>query len=615
MLGICLLIVIIPTRLLDVLLVTNLAISAVVLLVALYTPDARRLPAFPTILLLTTLLRLALNVSSTRLILIQQNAGEVIAAFGAVVVGKSPIVGGVVFLVLVIVQFIVIAKGAERVAEVAARFTLDAMPGKQMSLDAELRSGMITPEQAREQRSQLERESRLYGAMDGAMKFVKGDAIAGVIISIINIAGGVMIGVFEKGLRLGEAASLYGRLTIGDGLCAQIPSILTSVAAGLVVTRVASAEDAPVGSDLGKQFFRQPQALAIVAVALLLLGALPLGFPPLPFVLLGVLALGASVAAWRNAAATTAQSPTPEPARGLPAVCELKVHPDVIRQVDRETLMSLAATVADSITRDLGVGPGVPSVTITDQDVDVGGYSIDILDAPAAVRRLGGAASAAEQIVASLEETLRDQAYRFISIPWMHQRLESIRATEEGKQLVRAVTPAPLTLQQAAEVFQRLVREDVPVRQTSLILESMARWGQTIKNPQYLAERVRRDMAPILCARFASSPGRLTVLSLAPELEDMIRGCVEDYGDGQVVSMSPEDRAIVTDACMNAISQASRGGGSPVLLVENSNIRRPLRSIIERRLPGAVVMSYDELTREIVTHHAGTVRTAAAAQS
>ncbi|HJL50422.1 MAG TPA: flagellar biosynthesis protein FlhA, partial [Polyangiaceae bacterium LLY-WYZ-15_(1-7)] len=275
-----------PTTILDVLITGNISIAVLMLLVAMYMRDGLHFSAFPTVLLVTTLYRLALNVSSTRLILLQADAGDVIAAFGDFVVRGNYVVGAVVFLILTLIQFLVVAKGSERVAEVGARFTLDAMPGKQMSIDAELRSGALSQDEARRKRRQLQRESQFYGAMDGAMKFVKGDAIAGIVITVINILGGLAIGVGMRDLSATDALATYGLLTIGDGLVSQIPALLISTAAGLVVTRVASEdEDASLGGDVASQIFGDPRALKVAAAFLLVLAIVP-GLPAVPFLLL-----------------------------------------------------------------------------------------------------------------------------------------------------------------------------------------------------------------------------------------------------------------------------------------------------------------------------------------
>ena len=284
---VAMMIVPLPTWLLDVLLATNLSLSVAILLVILYVPDALAIATFPTVLLLTTLFRLALNVSSTRLILLQADAGEVIRAFGNFVVRGNYVVGGVVFLILTIIQFIVIAKGSERVAEVGARFVLDAMPGKQMAIDAELRSGAIDGNEARRRRRSLSRESQFYGSMDGASKFVKGDVIASLVITVVNILGGLAIGVAQRGMPAADALKRYGLLTIGDGLVSQIPALILSTGAGVLVTRVASEEpDTPLGTELSRQLFGTPKALQVAAAFVVLLAVVP-GLPTLPFLVLG----------------------------------------------------------------------------------------------------------------------------------------------------------------------------------------------------------------------------------------------------------------------------------------------------------------------------------------
>lgn len=284
-----------PTALLDILLTVNISISVIVVLISLYIPGALKISVFPTLLLITTLYRLALTVSTTRLILSKGDAGEVVYAFGNFVARGNFVVGGIIFVILVIVNFIVIAKGAERVAEVAARFTLDAMPGKQMSIDADMRAGAIDMEEGKRKRRDLERESQLFGAMDGAMKFVKGDAIAGIIITVVNIVGGLAIGVLQKGMPVGEAAKKYSLLTIGDGLVGMIPAILISTAAGIIVTRVGGEEEGThLGRDIGGQLTAYPRAIAIAGGMLVGLGLIP-GLPKVPFFLLGI---GAGTGAW-----------------------------------------------------------------------------------------------------------------------------------------------------------------------------------------------------------------------------------------------------------------------------------------------------------------------------
>ena len=408
----CLLVFRVPPGAMDYFLATNIAVSLSILLIALYIPNALKLPSFPTILLLATLFRLALNVGTTRLILLEANAGTIIDTFGKIAVGGNFVVGAVVFLVLVIVQFVVIAKGSERVAEVAARFTLDAMPGKQMSIDADLRAGLIDAEGARGRRQDLERESKLYGAMDGAMKFVKGDAIAGIIISLVNIVGGLVIGVTQQGMPLAEAAEVYSLLTIGDGLVSQIPALLVSVAAGLVVTRVAASTGA--GSNLASEMLEQitgnPKGLLMAgaflfatAVATIVLG---IGLQPIPFLLLGglLIAVGLSgrakgaeeeVEGARGGATRAAEvAPGVAVASFAPHPLTLRIHPslqpllagqDVLL---RERQRELLARDRERRSRDLGL-PFPPCAIVVDpRGLNAMEYAVQAYDAVIARGRI-----------------------------------------------------------------------------------------------------------------------------------------------------------------------------------------------------------------------------------
>ncbi len=337
----------------DVLVGLNISLAATLLLVSLFMPDAARFPSFPTILLLTTLYRLALNVSSTRLILGQADAGQIIAAFGNFVVAGNYVVGGVIFLILTVIQFVVIAKGSERVAEVSARFTLDAMQGKQLAIDAELNQGLITPDQARQRRRALDRESRLYGAMDGAMKFVKGDAIAGILISAINIVGGLVIGVMQMGMSLADAAQTFTLLTIGDGLVSQIPALLISTAAGIIVTRVAGGRDAEhsaAGHDIVDQVLSQPVALICVATVLLLFAAIPgTGMPWPVFVAIALVLLVLSVPGVIRKRLGIGGVAHAEPAQGEPAQAD-----DASTSARRGSDNALGCANAEAIVLELG---------------------------------------------------------------------------------------------------------------------------------------------------------------------------------------------------------------------------------------------------------------------
>lgn len=657
----------VPPAAMDVLLAANMTISVIVLLVALYIPDAVKLPSFPTILLLTTLFRLALNVSTTRLILLEADAGEIINAFGEFVVGGNFIVGGVVFLVITLIQFLVVAKGAERVAEVGARFTLDALPGKQMSIDAELRAGQLDADQAREKRRELERESKLYGAMDGAMKFVKGDAIAGIVIALVNIVGGLVVGVTQMGMTAGEAAQTFTLLTIGDGLVSQIPSILTAVAAGLVVTRVAAAEERPVARDIIDQVTRQPRALGLTALMCLGLALVP-GFPAAVFlVLAGVCGVGA-LAASRSRDAERLASMTAGPASGEPSQpaetgfaplpIVLSIHQSLepllapqdeaaARQV-RSTLSAVRASVSGELglplpTIRIGVGdPKLPTfgyaINLYDGPVATGQFapvqalvlapveqasaagldatpatvpwrrascaSIPVAQAEAAQRAGLPVLSPAQVILAHLRSSLRRHASAFLGVQEASQLIDGLK--QQSPDLVKAVCPVHLTTQQVTDVLQRLLREQTPIRDLRAIFDALARWAQTTKNPAILTERVRRDLARPICARFCATPGRMRYLAVDPAVEALVAGNTVETAEGPVVALSYADQKRVVDAVRRAVETADASEEDHVVLVSPA-VRRPIRSLLEHDAPEVAVLSFDELAPELMLERRGIV--------
>lgn len=404
----------IPPGLMDYFIAVNLSISILILLVAMSIKDAVKLPSFPSILLLTTLFRLALNVSTTRLILLEADAGEIIYGFGNVVVGGNFVVGGIVFVVLVLIQFIVIAKGSERAAEVAARFTLDAMAGKQSSIDFDLQQQLITPDDARKRRRNLEREAKLYGAMDGAMKFVKGDAIAGIIISLVNVIGGLIVGVMQQGMAVGEAAEIYSLLTIGDGLVSQLPALFTSVSAGIVITRVAAQDDdkpSHLGRDILQQLFDNPSALKIGAVTFglvaLVCSVVDVGFPGVPFAVVAAVIGTMAAMVWQSpesveaadgsgpladAAAAESAEPAATPMY-LPAPLFVEHHADLepllglqsgrmtaVAQGQLETQLEI---IAQTVSRELGFTiPPIRVRTHRRSILEPGGYQIQVFDGP-----------------------------------------------------------------------------------------------------------------------------------------------------------------------------------------------------------------------------------------
>jgi len=696
---ISLMVIRIPPGMMDILLGLNISISALVLLVALYVPNAMKLPSFPTIILLTTLFRLGLNVSSTRLILLEAHAGDIIDAFGEFVVGGNFVVGGIVFVVLVLIQFIVVAKGSERVAEVAARFTLDAMPGKQMSIDADLRGGLLTAEQARDRRQNLERESKLYGAMDGAMKFVKGDAIAGIIIAIVNIVGGLVVGVMQQGMEVGEAAEIYSLLTIGDGLVSQIPALLISVAAGLVVTRVAAGGDdskSHVASEMLNQVLAQPKAIAVVAAVLLAMGLLP-GFPMWVFWGLGI-AAGAVAFTALNAppgalspagvpatrgdagadAGPAAEAETKRPRGPIPVVLEFhsQLAPLFIETVTAAGPDGQPHAVTRSIPRvqqhltqlRIGLeeefGFPFPPVVLRPDDryFIIPGYAILLYDAPIAsatmladqvylsakltreaaeelgfkamtplpwtrahmpvvteafaddaIARITATAGAGQDvrklpardvIMEHLRVMLSKHAAEFLGIQETSDLLERLK--ESRPDLVKAVVPVMLNHAQLTEVLKGLLREQVPIRDLRLIMESIARHApndrpapQSPVDLKLLTEHVRYDLRRVMCARFAASRQRLPFYSVAHDLENAVADAMQ-HSNGQVVlALAPEQRKQIVIAFAKAIDPHSHLGQPAVVVVNQPSVRRPIWNLLEPYLPEVVVLSYQDLVPEL----------------
>jgi type III secretion protein V len=637
-----------PTRLLDVLLTLNLAVSVTLLLVAIYVSDAVRIATFPTILLVTTLYRLGLNVSSTRLILLQADAGRVIEAFGQFVVRGNYIVGAVVFVILLVIQFVVIAKGAERVAEVAARFTLDALPGKQMAIDADLRAGLLDQAEARKRRRALQRESQFYGAMDGAMKFVKGDAIAGIVIVIINIAAGVAIGVFQRGMDAGEAMRTYGLLTIGDGLVSQIPALVLSMAAGLVVTRVASEDEGThLGEEISGQVLAHPRALAITSGLLVLLSLVP-GLPTVPFLALGAVC---GAAAYGLVRARKAQGGPAEAAgdAGAPGEAELELAgpAPVTLEAGRELAPLLAGTglgtavagLRRRLHRDLGIR--VPPVRVRG-DVDAlpaSGYAILLDEIPEAkatlepghglcrapaeqLQHLGVAASPTEHpvvagpacwvpetaagaaraaglevvsgldaMVAHLEQVLRRRASHFVGVQETQALLDGLEQSHPA--LVRAVVPRTVGIPLLTDVLRRLVDEGVSIRNGRAILEALLEWGEHEKDPVALTELVRSSLRRAITFQHTGGELALAVYLLTPDIEDAVRGAVQRSSTGTYLALDPELGREIVGAIRSIVARPP--GGRDAVILTQPDVRRFVRKLIEVQVPHAAVLSYQEL--------------------
>jgi type III secretion protein V len=619
-----LMVVPLPTWLLDLLIASNLACSVAVLLVALYVGEALKIAAFPTLLLITTLFRLALNVSSTRLILLQADAGEVIRAFGKFVVRGNYVVGAVIFLILTIIQFVVIAKGSERVAEVGARFTLDAMPGKQMAIDAELRSGSIDGNEARRRRRSLLRESQFYGAMDGAMKFVKGDVVASLIITIINILGGLAIGVGQRNLELGAALKRYGLLTIGDGLVTQIPALVMATAAGVLVTRVAAEEaETPLGAELASQIFGQPQALRVGSFFVLGLAAVP-GLPGLPFLVIGALMFAASRARFKSLRAEQERQ-QPEPIQRRPgAQAQPRFVPLVVpwsidvskdleplldddlrgNEVRRPGLRAALAAAREIVFRDRGVplpaGRIVVSAVLPERHAVLSLHEVPalLIPFPAAVSEQDLAQHLLLQLLPALERRAQD----FLGLSETQNLLDELEQIAPAS--VRQVVPKPITLIQLTDILRRLVEERVSIRDLRAILEALSIVGAAEKDPLTLAEFVRAQLRRPITHALTGGARELQVLLLDSHIEETVRGAITRTPAGAFLALAPLASRDIVSAVRRAIANHAPDA-NPVVILTQPDIRRFIRKLLEPDLPELRIISFAELLPEIAVKPLG----------
>jgi type III secretion protein V len=579
-----------PTVVLDVLIAAQISIAVLLVLVAMQVKDALSFTSFPTLLLLTTLFRLALNVSSTRLILLQADAGSVIRAFGEFVVQGNYVVGAVVFAILTLIQFVVIAKGSERVAEVGARFTLDAMPGKQMAIDAELRGGSMNELEARQKRALLQRESQFYGAMDGAMKFVKGDAIAGIVITAINIVGGLAIGWAMRGMSVSESLRVYGLLTIGDGLVTQLPSLLVSTAAGLVVTRVASEDEASsLGSDIGAQIFGHPSALAIAAGFLFVLGWVP-GLPTFPFM---VLALTFGGLAFRLSRIETEKPRKIDDSDHARVAAHLEpvtlgLGSALFAKVAERRDSPLEQVISDAKTRlfeELGVA--CPNVRVRlNRAADEWGFTIAIREIPVAAGEIrdGGELELGQHLV----RHLRRSAAQFIGLQEVRFMLDALERTHPA--LVQTVVPKPVSLVVLTEILRQLVAEGVSIRPLTEILDALALHGSTEKDPALLTEIVRAHLRQHITHAHARADG-LAVWLVDPSLEDIVRDAVIDTPTGPKLALAPSTAREVIEAVRSALHRVE----APPILLTQPDVRRFLFRLLEVEMPEIIVLGHRDL--------------------
>jgi flagellar biosynthesis protein FlhA len=653
-----------PPFLLDLAIAANISAALAIVVATLYLPRALDFSAFPSLLLITTLFRLAINVSVTRLILLHGDAGHVVEAFGKFVVGGNVVVGLVVFLILIVIQFVVVTNGAGRVAEVGARFTLDAMPGKQMAIDADLNAGQITDEQARNRRKEISDEADFYGAMDGASKFVKGDAMAAVLITAINLIGGIVVGVLQQGLPIGEAMSHFSLLSVGDGLAAQIPALLISVATGIIVTRSASEKD--LGSDLASQVLRQRKA-PMVAGAVVCGFALVPGLPKIPFLVIGgvlfligralkdVLAereADAAAAAAANAPALPEASPRDQAVEALTIdPLELAIGFGLVPLVDNGggTLLGRVSAVRKQIAGDLGTV--VPTVRIHDElglgshDYAVKVRGVEVargsvmaghhlaLDPGDAVGQLQGipttepafglpalwiaesARAEAEAlgytvvdpesvIVTHLTETIRANVSELLTRQDVRALLDALK--EHNAAVVEEVVPELLSVGEIQRILQSLLRENVSIRDLGTIVEAVGDRARMTRDPALLAEHARTALARAIVAPHLDAEMQLRAIALDPAVEQEVSDAIAQTADGEFLAMNPSRAQALVGALANQVEHAVARGRRPVLVC-SSRIRRHVRRLCEQALPQLSVCAYNEIAPGVSVETIGVV--------
>lgn len=649
-----------PTFILDLLLTFNITFALTTLLVTMYVQEPLQISAFPSLLLMATLFRLALNVSSTRLILLHGYAGRVVQAFGEFVVGGNPVVGFIVFTILVVIQFVVITRGAERVAEVAARFTLDAMPGKQMSIDADLNAGLIDEEEARRRRREVRQEADFYGAMDGASKFVKGDAIAGIIITLVNIAGGFIIGVMQGQLEPLQVLQKYTILTVGDGLVSQIPALLISTATGILVTRAASAGS--LGEELTSQVLSEPRALYLAAGLLAILGLIP-GLPHIAFLVLA--ALFAFLGYRLSGAATVPAQPVaasdrgpeqlrrPEAVAALLAVdpLEIDLGYGLISLADAEQGGDLLDRVV-LLRRELALELGllVPTVRIRDnitlapntyvillRGVEVArsevlpgyylalGEAVDTKEPGIPTREPAFGLPAwwvsaedkekAEQdgftvvdpatvMATHLTEIIKKHAAEILSRQQMEIMLETVR--QESPALVNEVVPGTIAPLDLKKILGNLLQEGVSIRDLTTILETVGNYGRLTKDTDTLTEYVRQALGRQISRTLSPEGKPVPALTLDRSVEEAVEKSLQQMEQGTFLAMEPKIAEGILAALKSELNRLPPGQGTPVVLA-SPLVRFYFKRLIERAFPQLAVISYNELDPDLTVDVLGRV--------
>jgi flagellar biosynthesis protein FlhA len=646
--GILLVMVIpLPTFLLDMLLSMDLCLALIILLVTMYNREALEFTVFPSLLLVVTLFRLALNIAATRLILGQGYAGKVIEVFGTFVTAGNPVVGFIIFIIIMVVQFIVITKGAGRIAEVAARFTLDAMPGKQMAIDADLNSGLINEEQARARRSKISREADFYGAMDGASKFVRGDAVAAIIITIVNIIGGFVVGIWQQGLTFQDSLLTFTRLTIGDGLVTQLPALMISTGTGMLVSRAASMSN--LGEEISTQIFSYPKTLAIASAVMVAFVFIP-GFSKIPFILLAIGAASMAYSGYIRQKEEKRKAIEPKPVvKGEEKVedylhvdpMELEIGYGLIPLVDVKQggdLLDRITMVRRQLAGELGIV--IPPIRIRDNiQLKPNEYRLKIrtiivgkgelmsgaylaMDPGTVTKKVRGVATvepafglpalwitesqkeAADMagytvvelpavLATHLTEIVKRHAHSLVSRQDVKNLLDSVK--ENNAAVVEELIPGMLSLGDIHKVLQNLLRERVSIRDLSHILETLADVAPKNKNTEVLTEYVRNGLSAQICAMFKDESGVIPVLTIDPNLEAKLESNLQETETGFRLALSPGDVGRIMEKVGAQIEKVKAKSEIPIIIC-SPTIRSQLKRLTETNYPDLVVLSYNEIT-------------------
>lgn len=656
-----------PSGLLDLMLVINIALSITILLLTLFTKNVLEFSTFPTILLITTMFRLALNISSTRLILTEGEAGAVIETFANFVAGSNFVVGAVIFIIIVIIQMMVVTNGSSRVSEVSARFTLDAMPGKQMAIDADLNSGLINEEQAKKRRSDLERETQFFGAMDGASKFVKGDAMAGIIITVINLIGGVAIHSMQNGMPIMEALMTFGKLTIGDGLVSQIPSLLISVASGILVTRSGSLKG--FGSSMGEELFGSSKVMMMLSVILLLFAIMP-GFPTIPFLLLGVLSGAAGYLLMENEKSQKTNQKAKE-MRSMAAqrtksektvdesVASFQVDPISIEigyglipiadENQDNNLMSHITTIRKQSAHELGillspirirdnlqlkandyvikikgnviargelyldkymiVDPGETEFDFDGIPTKEPAFGLDAMwvnesDREAADLRGYTVVDPITVLVTHLKETIYKSSYELLGRQEVKQLLEGIK--DKYGVVIDELIPDILRLGEVQKVLQNLLKENIPINDLVTILETLADYGNTTKDSEMLTEYVRQALKRTVVKPYLNEQDVLQVVTILPDTEELITRSIQKSSAGSIPILQPDTVTKIFDS-ITAIHNQLSARGIPHVLLASPKVRPALKNLLTYNFPDLAVVSLNEVPNDVPIETVGMI--------